>query len=348
MQLITSITSLLIVAASLLPVRSVHACTMPSPGLYSANFVAGVPDAQGRLNDMPNPNQLAEGDDLLLLADCGDCATFDLVATLTNAAGQVLPTKLEKIRPGWYWRLRPQQPLAAGQYTLKTAATPVGQSPSGEPPSYTFKVQGAASSTPLTFALGLSPNIDSARSQAGSKFECDLENFPCGLPPKYTQLRPQVDLVATAASQATQAQADAFLYRLLPSDMASAPDQVEWASSGKVATLVLGVSSFEQKAEYCLELEALRLRDLTRMSLTKRCLTYKLPDAPYDPAVFSMCKMKDPAAYARGWCRENLKACSASNPRADREEVRMACADYPTLCAPFVGNRSPDDNTCEP
>ena len=347
MRVIPAIT--LVLLSTWIPARTAQACLTVGPGLYALGWISGVPDAQGMLHDMPNTNQIAEGDDILLGSTCGECPIDSFTVTLTNAAGQTRATTLEQIKPGTHWRLHPTQPLAAGQYTLKTqylGAMPVATE---GPVTFVFKVQGNPENTqPLEFDVGLSTEIDIAGVSAGSLFTCDERNS-CGTQTTvYTQWRPRVDVLGIPRRTPTKAESAAYLYRALPADMPGASDQVTWLVPAEVGALQLWVSSLEQKPEYCVELEALRVRDLTRMSLGKHCVTYKIPDAPYDPVQYRPCKMPNPTAYARAWCKENLAACSASNPRADREQVRMACADYPSICAPLIGNRSPEDRYCGP
>ncbi|HKU38617.1 MAG TPA: hypothetical protein VJR89_10735, partial [Polyangiales bacterium] len=209
--------------------------------------------------------------------------------------------------------------------------------------SYAFAVSGTVSETSSAkFELKASPLMEAT----GPGFACQTIQTSCGpqTPPPATTRRTQhVSIGLEASPQIPANEVGQFLFRLVSTDSGTDADRAPYWVPGGLYNFEgsLAVEYRDVRDEYCVELQALRARDLTLQSVGKRCVKYPLPTEP-DPAPFNACQY-DPAEYARTYCADNAFACSQQNPRAREAAVHDACQYYALVCAPFIGNRTARD-----
>jgi hypothetical protein len=159
----------LAVAVTSTPAR---ACTYPSPMLLPVGLVQPTPDPS-------NPPAIPSGGQILVQEPCVDAACTTTVGTnfaIANSAGTKLPISfdyLPRTSMDTAWRLirvRPDTPLAPGEYTLQTIYLAMEV-------SYPFVVRGAVSDTPSAkFEIAAFP----INYPEGNGFACQTIQTSCG------------------------------------------------------------------------------------------------------------------------------------------------------------------------
>jgi hypothetical protein len=323
-----------------------------SPAMACTRFTYGLsPYGWFPVQDPNVGPTLASGSDLLLLqSPCieSGCSDETWGAKILDARGVVLPAKLEDVDlaggtfPGaGLMRLRPKSPLEAGDYTLQTSYQ---WRTNSEEHSYPFRVAGRVSDTSSArFNVRVAEYIEDMRVPVGTELACDVVvQTTCGpmsLPPVHTQQRPEMAVSAQRTDAGAEIERNQYMFRLVATGAGASVEPTSWhqLESGTV-TLTFGDLRLPK---YCVELQALRLRDAKIQSHGRFCLAYAVSEAR-EPAHFAPCQ-QDPMEYARAYCADNAFICSADNPDAMKPSVQLACDVYAALCAPLIGNRTPSD-----
>jgi hypothetical protein len=318
----------------------------PAPELIPVGLVQSNPDPN-------NPPVIASGAEILVQEVCGDPACTPAPRSaieVIDSSGAERPVRIEALprNPMWsarqLWRVHPEAPLPPGRYTLHTFYMSSSANPEtmAREVSYAFVVRGTAGDTSVAkFDFHAYPNTYAT----GTGFACKSFDTSCGPqtpPPATTQRKHLVSIIAENP-QVPASEVGQFLYRMVSTDPGTDPERAPYwfMDNAFEPESVLSVQYRDPRAEYCVEMQALRVRDLAVQSLGRHCVQYELPTEPH-PAPFSPCQA-DPTEYARAYCTDNAFLCSTKNPRAVEEEVKSACEVYWLMCAPFIGNRSPRD-----
>lgn len=317
-----------------------RACTAPAVGLIPYGWYA---------QDEGVTPTLASGSVLLLMAACYEagCPEETWSAKILDDRGGEVPAVLEEVdlargtfRPQLLG-MRPKSPLATGVYTLQTSYQ--WRTFSREQ-SFPFRIAGMVSNTSSTkFNVRVAENVDDQRVPAGTELACDVVvQTSCGPridPPVHTQQRPMMAISAQPARSVPESDRHQYLFRLVATGASASVEPTEWqALYAGALTLTFGDLRLPK---YCVELQALRVRDSKIQSLGQFCFSYAVSEAR-EPAYFKLCQ-EDPTEYVRAYCADNAAICSATNPHAKKPSVQAACAGYADVCAPLIGNRTARD-----
>jgi len=295
---------------------------------------------------------VAAGSDLLLEERCEELrCPLELSAidiTLITANGATLPWSLEAIEPSpehqRLIRLHPSEPLLPGPHSLRIrVARDAGRIDAQD---YHFSVEGAASVAPsAAMTIELAGPVEIDHVPAGTRFRCS-EASSCGASAVvHTQRQRVLRLTAAVSEPPPAIELGQYVYRLAP--FAAEPGSIvsaPWVAFGAGAPSAgwLSLSSREPGPAHCVVLQALRIRDMQVQALSTRCMRRDLAPGLPEPEPFARCAIREgQGTYARAWCSENRRACSAENPDAASERLRSACSAYPQICAPFLASQGP-------
>jgi hypothetical protein len=271
----------------------------------------------------------AEGTDILIELYCPRQGCLNLpTVELRDAEGVLVGGALAFIeeptrgvggefRPR-YVRFHPDAPLEAGDYVLHLM---LDKRIVWEDEISSFELELSVRGEPLQAASDVEVSVELKRDPEGvpkRQFVCDVDSCgPYPTPTHYLEI-PELELTL---SHRAGAEASELLYRavqILPDETRRAEP---WLALDYRATGALRRVTFDEaQTEYCVAIEALRVRDQEVLTVHERCVPHTLGELRSRPVRYFSCDGACEAAacatsvemFRQAWCEDNAASCHAA------------------------------------